>query len=198
MIYTYLAYVPLPDDLEDRLDQYTKDLKNDYLDVLSVPRLTAHVTLMRMDCEAADEATITEGLEAIDHDPVEFTPVEAEKYSQSALALTMDDEDDIHALHKKIAEVFANKQAQGPGRVKPKNQDRYDTIQRLGSPYFGDYYTPHMTVGYTGDDLDDLDDDLPLPRDINHDIRFEATEFVLSRKEQGSGRPYEEVGRYDL
>lgn len=194
MIYTYLAYVPLPDDLEDRLDQYTKDLKNDYLDVLSVPRLTAHVTLMRMNCEAAEEEPIVDGLTELEHTPVDITPAAVEKYSESALALTVED-DDLKTLHKKIAEVFAERQANGPGRVKPEYQDRFETIKRYGSPFFGDYYTPHMTIGYTGETIEE---DLPLPRELNHDIRFEADEIIVSRKEQGSGRPYEEVGRYDI
>jgi 2'-5' RNA ligase len=194
MINTYLAYVPLPDELRDRLDAYTKELKNNELDMLSVPRLRAHVTLMRMNCEAPDEQHLDDGLSELEHELVSFKPEEVKKFSQSAVALKMEESEAIHDLHLAVADVFANKQAQPTQHVKPKHQDRYDTIQKYGSPFFGEYYNPHMTIGYTGEDFDDL----PLPRDVNESIQFEATEVVLSKKEQDSGRPYEEVGRYEF
>ena len=194
MINTYLAYVPLPDELEDRLDAYTKELKSNELDMLSVPRLRAHVTLMRMNCEAPEEQHLDEGLSDIDHESVSFKPKEVQKFSQSAVALKMEESDAIQELHLAVADVFANKQARGNQHVKPKHQDRVETIQKYGSPFFGEHFNPHMTIGYTGEDFEDL----PLPRDLNESIQFEATELVLSKKEQDSGRPYEEVGRYEF
>ena len=194
MINTYLAYVPLPDELEDRLDAYTKELKSNELDMLSVPRLRAHVTLMRMNCEAPDEQYLDDGLSKLEHEVLSFKPKEVKKFSQSAVALKMEETDAIQELHLAVADVFANRQAQANQRVKPKYQDRVETIQKYGSPFFGEHFNPHMTIGYTGEDFEDL----PLPRDLNESVQFEATELVLSKKEQDSGRPYEQVGRYEF
>lgn len=199
MIYTYLAHIPLPEELEERLDDYTKTLKNDYLNVLSVPRLTAHLTLMRMNCQADEEQHITDELNDISLEPVDLIPEAITKTSKSALALKMKDEDVLHDLHLAVAEAFAERQANPANHVKPEYQDRIETIQRYGSPFFGDHYDPHMTIGYTGDDLhDDIDADLPLPQDTGQSLTFTAKEIHLSKKEQNSGRPYETVGRYDI
>lgn len=196
VINTYLAYVPLPEALDERLDEYAKQLKDKQLDVLSIPRLTPHVTLMRMNCEAAEEADIVDGLNDIEHEPVRFEPAAIKKFSKSALALKMKETEAIQGLHDEVADVFANRQVSPRRNVKPEYQDRVETIQRLGSPFFGEYFNPHMTIGYTGDSVDE--DDLPLPSETDRDVSFETTEIVLSKKEQGSGRPYEEVGRFNV
>jgi 2'-5' RNA ligase len=147
-----------------------------------------------MTCDVSNERAIDEELGDIGHETVSFVPDEVEKFSQSAVALDMEESEAIHELHQKVAEVFANRQAQDNQHVKPEYQDRQDTIQKYGSPFFGEYYNPHMTIGYTGEDFDEL----PLPRDLNESVQFEASELVLSKKEQGSGRPYEEVGTYEF
>lgn len=191
LVYTYLAYIPLPEGLRDILDEYAKDVK-DELGMLSIPRLTPHTTLMRMNCEAAEEDAIVERLEEIDHERVGLKPNGLEKFSQSALVLTMEQTEELQVLHREVAEAFAERMARPNQRVKPEYQDRVETIQRYGSPFFGEHYEPHMTIGYTGNSLDDVD--LPgLPP-----VSFEASEFVLSKKEEGSGKPYTTVGRYEF
>ena len=184
-LYTYITQLQLPTDIQEKLDPWRKSLKKE-IDVFSVPKIRPHITLMRMTCHRDDEDAIVEDLKKISHEPIKIEGTHLEKISRSSVAIMIKETDAIHTLHEKIANVFSERMARPPGHVPPEYQDRIEDFQKYGSPFFGEHYKPHLTIGYTGGTFPE-DISLPFP------IEWETKRFKVCKKLDQSGKPYQDV-----
>lgn len=189
-LYTYTVHFPLPDDLQERIDPWRKSLKKE-MDVFSVPKLKPHVTLMRMTCDEKDEGALLEALKKIKSDNVKIEGTGLEKVSRSSVAIMIDKNEYLEALHFNIANILSEYNANPTNHVPMEYQDRFEEYKKYGSPFFGSYYTPHLTIGYTGGDF-------PEHIELPFDVRWEAKEFRVSKKKKSSGKPYRNVEDIDF
>jgi hypothetical protein len=188
---TYLAYIALPDDLAEQYELYAKDVKKN-LSSFSIPRPDPKLTVMRMVCEDRHEEELRKGLAKIGSEPIPVTPLRLEKLSQTTVCIVVERNELLHRVHMKAADIFAGKQANPTTRVPAEWQDRYESYRKYGSPFFGEHYNPHLTLGYTSHNV--KSDELPDPEGLS----FEAKRIVLAKKEQNSGKPFKVVGRYQF
>jgi len=189
-LYTYTVHFPLPNALQERIDPWRKSLKKE-MDVFSVPKLKPHITLMRMTCDEADEKQLCEDLKKVGKDTINIVGTGLEKVSRSSVAIKIEKTKELQELHTAIADVMAEYNAEKPQNVPIEYQDRFEEYKKYGSPFFGSYYKPHLTIGYTGGEF---------PKDITlpFDVSWEAKDFSVSKKKKQSGKPYRDVTTIQL
>ncbi len=219
----YLVYLRPPETLSHLLHSFRERIQ-DYL--LDTPGSGDHCTLMTNRFQERDEEPLVRSLVGIAQAQAPFSltleklaffeetnrktrETPETKKTQKTLVVLPRYSEALQQLHQEVIDIsrhFIYWEATSSFRslppLPPSEQSelvaRRETHNRYGSPYFGQFYNPHLSIGEVKPELDGskLEALVGVPRKLPFlGYEWQVQEFYLARKDGGKWR---EVRRFEL
>lgn len=189
----YLAYLKIPKQLEERVGFY-RELITPH--ITKIPSEGLHSTLMVGQFEADKEDEMINVLEGIVKSTFTASLVgKVEDFGGGTLVAPLMKTDYLRKLHYQIIRrlgEFINRDEIFPLPAEfSDDEGRLSVYKRYGSPYFAQFYNPHITICHV--DREKLSV-LPQMQTLK-DYSWQVEKFYLSKK---TGDGWEEVREFPL
>jgi 2'-5' RNA ligase len=175
-------------NLVDAIDAYRKTMGDP---VGELPKSGLHCTVMFLHADQTKESTLVERLQNLDLKQIAvpasgIVTTDMSVYDENALVLRLERTEELHDMHKRIADAcrtLIDRSASPPLPAQfAADKLRRRAYDRYGSPYFGQFYSPHITIGTAQTDL------APDPRALSGQL-CEIDHLLVSRK----GKQWESI-----
>lgn len=178
----YLVHLQPSRELTD----LTFSFRETFSSVIATPK-DLHCTLMLLHASPYDEEKIIQALEPLSHRPFTLVSSSLDLFAQHSLVLRLDPSPDLLRLHTKVLEALIPFVAYDET---PPLEESYQHDERriaayvtYGSPYFGSFYSPHITLARVKQELFHRAD---LNGSPLQGISWTPRDFRLSKKKSES------------
>ncbi len=177
----YLMHIRPPEELGKRLVSLRLAIKP-Y--IMHMYRNVPHCTLFITYTDPSDESKLISSLEKVSCPPVSMGLGELDLFDGDNLVVRVEKNDELQKLHYRVIAAgmeHFDKEQRPPSPAKYEDDmERKIAHVTFGSPYFGKFYRPHITVSEV--EPRSFKTILEKHKEMLKGFSWEATEFWLSRK----------------
>jgi len=143
----YLVHLRPPIAFSNRVDVFRERIIG-Y--ITGIPGQILHCTLMAPYAKKEDEEEILWGLDNIRGEPFDIETGRMELFDKSSLVIRMKEHPGLIDLHQKVIDSLNgfvdHDETPGLDRAYADDEQRVAVYNQYGSPYYGEFFNPHMTI----------------------------------------------------
>jgi 2'-5' RNA ligase len=178
----YLVYIRPSQELIKKLTDFRSQFRES---LIEQPTNSSHVTIMTSRFKEQEQDNIQYELQQINYSPFDLTISGFDYFNEDKFVLRIDSKK-LKELHEETIESLRKYiDRSNLTRIHPNfktDDDRISVYKKYGSPYYGQFFNPHLTAGkMKSDRIEDYKKSL----EGLIGYKWKAKEFLLSRKEEG-------------
>lgn len=184
----YLAHLRPPKEVSDQIESYRESFSNYCLSKKSsnIP----HITLMALYASEENEPQIIDDLKEISWFSFYLKTGDLDIFDENSLVLKVCENRPLRQLHTEIIESLKKyiDWSENPDKDNFDDDSKKISYAEYGNPHYGQFYSPHITIGKANEDIFDTD---KFYKKHKPQGTWTVNEFYLSKKVNGNWRHVE-------
>ena len=173
----YLVHLCPPSEVADKVLSYRERISN-Y--ITAVSKNVLHCTLMTFPADPKHEGDIISALEGLQPRSFPVGIKSLDLFDENSVVLRLQSEG-LYSLHQKVIDALRGFVDRSQTSLPPgyeTDPERVSIYNEYGSPYYAQFYNPHISVAQVLPPIPELD------QNFFKDVDWKVTELYLSRKEK--------------